>query len=147
MPDFDAITVALAARFASGVVTPPTGYDNIKISTGDLPGQMLPLPCVLTFPVSGSFTHFPGKRDSRHEFIVRLYYNQTGDLERDVTALRRWLTVLVDQLKLSVQLAGIVTSAHVTGYNMGVLTYAGITYSGLEMNVSIVTNEAWAAVA
>ena len=150
MPDFDAINTALVARFAAAQVTPPTGYDNVKISTGDLPTGMLPLPAVLVFPESGDFTHYPGKRDSVHEFTVRFYYNQDGDLERDTVALRKWLTVLVDQLKTGTQLGGAVTLATVTHWTVGSFDYSpipGVKYTGIELTVEIVVNEAWAAVA
>jgi hypothetical protein len=147
MPDFDAITVALAARFGPGTTTPPTGYDPITVSTGDLPNQMLPLPAVLVFPESGTFKHSPGKRDSDHEWIVRFYFNQTGDMERDTIALRKWATVLVSQLQGASQLAGIVTQAKVVRWQMGELTYAKVPYSGIELGVLINVNEAWSPVA
>lgn len=143
MPDFDAITTAIAARFSAANVTPPTGYDNVKISTGDLPTQMLPTPAVLVFPDDGTFTHSAGKRDGVGTWLVRFYYNQTGDLERDTVALRKWLTVLVDQLRLASQLAGIVTQAKVLGWKVGTLRYADIDYSGIELSVMINTNEPW----
>lgn len=147
MPDFDAINTALAARFAAAAITPPTGYDNVKISTGDLPTGMLPLPAVLVFPESGEFTAYPGKRDSEHSYVIRFYYNQAGDLERDMAALRKWLTVLVDQLKLSTQLGGIVTRASIIGWRVGMFEYTPNTYTGIELTCSILVNEAWAAVA
>jgi hypothetical protein len=147
MPDFDAIGTALAARFAPGVTTAPTGYDPITISTGDLPEGMYPMPCVLTFYEAGTFTHSAGKRDSVHTYTVRFYFNQTGDLERDMVALRKWLTVLVDQLKLAAQLGGIVTQAKVIGSKLGTLTYAQIPYSGLELAVMVNVNEPWSPVA
>jgi len=149
MPDFDAITVALAARFAPGVVTPPTGYDNIRVSTGNLPGQMVPLPAVLVFPESGDF-HTKSKiggRDSEHEFVVRFYYNQTGDLERDTVALRKWLGVLVDRLRGASQLGGTVSLARVMSWLIGVLPYGGLDYTGIELTVSVVINEPWEATA
>lgn len=148
MPDFDAITVALAARFAPAQVTAPTGYDPITISTGDLPEGLLPTPCVLVFPNEGAFDYEKGvgKRDGVHAFAVRFYFNQIGDLERDTVALRKWLTVLVDQLRLSSQLAGIVTSAKVTDWAIVILKYAGQEYTGIELTVRIVANEPWAAV-
>jgi len=146
MPDFDAINTALVARFAASAITPPTGYDNVKIATGDLPTGMLPLPAVLVFPETGSFT-YTNKRDSIHEYVVRFYYNQNGDLERDTAALRKWLTVLVDQLKISTQLGGIVTMATVISYTVGVFDYTPAQYTGIELTVSVLVNEAWAAVA
>lgn len=147
MPDFDAITTALAARFSAAQVTPPAGYDPITASTGDLPEGMLPTPCVLVFPAGGEFRHVPSKRDSSHMFTVRFYFNQNGDLERDTVALRKWLTVLADQLRLSAQLAGIVTAARIESYTVGVMTYATVDYTGLELNVRVIVNEPWTAVA
>jgi hypothetical protein len=147
MPDFDAINTALVARFAAAAITPPTGYANVTISTGDLPTGGYAVPFVLVFPESGEFTSYPGKRDSTHQYIVRFYWNQNGDLERDTVALRKWLTVLVDQLKLSTQLGGIVTKAWVASYNVGVFDYTPNQYTGIELTVSVLVNEAWAAVA
>lgn len=149
MPDFNAITNAIVARFAPAQVTPPAGLDNIRLSTGALPEQMTPLPTVLVFPESGEFDHesAAGKRDSRHEYVIRFYFGQTGNLPRDTVALGKWLTVLVDQLKNSTQLGGIVTLALVSGWSMGVFAYAGSDYTGIELTLTIVTNEAWAAVA
>jgi hypothetical protein len=145
--DFDASAIALAARFAPAQVTPPTGYDNVRVSTADLPGQMTPLPTMLVFLDSGDFRTGNGTRQGGHDWLARFYYNQTGDLERDMVALRKWAGVLVDQLKLSVQLGGIVTSARVMSYQIGVLRYAGIDYSGIELRVHVVTDEGWAAAA
>ena len=149
MPDFDAITVALAARFAPAQVTPPAGYTNIRASTGNLPNQMKALPHVLVFPQSGEFAEMKTglRENSNHEFAVRCYYHQTGDLARDTVALRKWLTVLVAQLRLSVQLGGIVTAARVATWSMGVFTYANSEYTGIELIVRVNINEAWAAVA
>jgi hypothetical protein len=159
MPDFDAINTALVARFAPAQVTPPAGgYDNIRVATGDLPGQMTPLPTVLVFPESGTYDQrAAGKRDSVNTFIVRFYYNQTGDAERDFVALRKWLDVLSDQLRASVQLGGVtwssgvrvgeVTRAKVDTWKIGVMTYAGLQYSGIELSVSVLVNESLTMVA
>jgi hypothetical protein len=148
MPDFDAIAVALAARYAPAQVTPPTGgYDNIRLSTADLPGQMTPLPTVLIFPDNGDFQTGNGTRTGGQEWLVRFYYNQIGDITRDMVALRKWLTVLVDQLRISAQLGGIVTVARVMTWKIGQMAYAGADYSGIELGVHIVADEPWAAVA
>jgi hypothetical protein len=146
VPDFNAITVALAARYGPGTTTPPTGYDPITISTGYLPDQLLPTPCVLVTIDQGAFTHSPGKRDGIGNWIVRFYFNQIGDLERDMAALLAWGTVLVDQLKAASQLGGIVTQAKALTWKFGILEYANVKYSGIEFGVMINTNEPWAAV-
>jgi hypothetical protein len=157
MPAFDSINTALVARFAA-TAAPAGGYDSIRVATGDLPGQMTPLPTVLVFPVSGIYDQkAAGKRDSTNMFTVRFYYNQTGDAERDFIALRKWLDVLSDQLAGSVQLGGLtwssgtrqgeVTRAKVDSWKIGVLTYAGVQYSGIELEVSVLVNETLAMVA
>ena len=159
MPDFDAINTALVARFSAAQVTAPAGgYDTIRTATGDLPGQMVPLPCVLVFPDSGTFAQAAaGKRDSTNMFTVRFYYNQTGDAERDFPALRKWLDVLCDQLRASIQLGGLtwtsgvrvgeVTRAKVDSWKIGTLTYAKVEYSGIELSVSVLVNETLTMVA
>jgi hypothetical protein len=147
--DFDVIGTALAARYAPAQVTPPTGYDNIRGSAVDLPNQMLPLPAVLVFLDAGTFRTGNGTRLGGHDWFVRFYYNQTGDLERDMTALRKWNTVLADQLKASVQLGGSQYVARVTveSYQVGTMQYAKEDYSGIEYRVHVTTTEPWAATA
>jgi hypothetical protein len=159
MPDFDAINTALVARFSAAQVTAPAGgYDTIRTATGDLPGQMVPLPAVLVFPVKGTYDQKMGsKRDSTNIFTVRFYYNQTGDAERDFPALRKWLSILSDQLASSVQLGGLtwssgarqgeVTRAKVDDWMIGILTYANVQYSGIELTVSVLVNESLTMVA
>jgi hypothetical protein len=90
-------------------------------------------------------------------FTVRFYYNQLSDLERDYVALRKWLDILSDQLRASVQLGGLtwssgtrqgeVTRAKVDGWKIGILTYANVKYTGIELAVSILVNESLVMVA
>lgn len=147
MPDFDAINAALVTRFAAAAMTAPVGYDPIRVATGDLPGQMVPLPAVLVFPDSGAFTHLPGKRDSEADWTVRFYYDQTGDLPRAMAALRKWLTVLVDQLRGAAMLGGGVTSARIMDWSISVMPYAGVDYVGIELRVTTISNEGWSPTA
>jgi hypothetical protein len=143
--NFDAITTAIAARFAAAQVTPPTGLTNVRSSTGDGANNLSALPSVIVTPVSGAFDTGNGTRTAAHEFVVRFYLAQyaLGDVSRDLPRLRQWLTVLVDQLRASVQLGGTVTRAVITSWRLGVLTYAGSDYSGLEIGVRVVTDESW----
>jgi hypothetical protein len=147
MPDFDAISAALAARYAAGAMTAPTGYDPIRVATADLPGQMTPLPTVLVFPDHGDFRAGNGTRLGGHDFLVRFYYSQIGDITRDMVALRKWLTVLADQHRDAVQLGGLVTLVTTMSWRIGQMAYAGMDYSGIEFGVHVVTDEGWAATA
>ena len=148
--DLYAASVAIAARFAAAQVTPPAGYGNIRSSTAAPPNAMGPTPVVYVFPDDGAFDTGNGTRLIVSNFIVRFYYGQTGDIARDSVALQKWVTVLSDQLKGSVQFAGSVTGvarATVDHYKVGVLNYGGKDYSGVELQVRVVWSEGWLAVA
>jgi hypothetical protein len=148
--DVNAITTAVAARFAAAQVTPPTGYGNIRTATGSPPNAIPAMPAVVAFPEEGSFRTGNGTRIGVHAFTVRFYYAEARDLVRDAVALQKWTTVLVDQLRLSVQLAGSVAGVDrvtVDSWRIGILPYGTQEYSGIELSVGVETTEAWAAVA
>ena len=147
MPDFDAISAAIVLRYAPAQVTPPAGLTNIRSSTGDAPNQLGPLPAVIVVPVQGTFTGGASERLGEHDFLVRFYLAQAAlaDFSRDLPALRKWLTVLADQLKASTQLGGIVAAARVTTWKLGVMRYADADYSGIELGAHVTTSEGWAA--
>jgi hypothetical protein len=145
--DFDAQAGAIAARFLAGALTAPTGYATIRSSTANPPGMIGPTPCVITTISDGSFVTGNGSRQGEADWHVRFYLDQTSDLERSEVALRKWLGVLVDQLKASAQLGGSVQLALVRGFKVGILTYAGIDYAGIELEVRTTTTEGWTATA
>jgi hypothetical protein len=146
--DFDAQAVALAARFAPAAVTPPAGgYLNIRSSSPYPTAALGPLPCVLVLPDTGDFVSGNGKREGSLDWKVRFYFSQTGTPEKDMKALLKWLTVLVDQLKAAVQLGGTVDLALVMGYMVGKLTFGDQDYSGIELTVHTEVHEAWLATA
>lgn len=149
MPDLYAISTAIAARFAAAQVTPPATFQNIRVATAAPPGAMPALPCVIVFPDQGDFDTGNGTRMGVHQFTVRFYYGQAGDIARDAVALQKWITVLADQLRISVQLGGLTSVARCTvdGYKVGYLNYGGKDYSGIELTVGVTTTEGWAAVA
>lgn len=148
MPDFDAIATALAARYAPAAVTPPAGgYVNIRSSSAYPTAALGPLPCVLVAPLEGEFVSGSGKREGTLQWAVRFYFNQTGTPEKDMKALLKWLTVLVDQTKASVQLGGLVATALVEEYRVGMLEFGKVEYSGIELTVHTEAHESWIAVA
>ena len=145
---YSAIAQALALRFDAAQMTAPTGYDPVRLSTYQPAEDLPPLPCVLVFaPTEITFTSGNGTRHQGQDWTVRLYYDQAGDLARQAAALLAWLGVFVDQLRDSVQLGGLVTSAVLTRAKSGYLTYAGADYAGIEGTVRITTDEGWSATA
>jgi hypothetical protein len=110
---------------------------------------MTPLPTVLVFPSEGEIgpPTTGARRDSDSTFVVRFYYNQTGDLPRDTVALRKWLTILLTRLDGAVQLGGTVTLARITGWRLDILSYAGLEYTGIELTINVHNEEAVTVVA
>lgn len=153
MPDYDAISTAIAGRFSAAAMTAPSGLQAIRLSTGDLPNQVGPLPCVFVYPETGNYDYSPSHRNGTSTFMVRFYYSQTNDLSRELPALRKWLTVLADQLRGAAKLGGLTGStwevavSRLDMWKMGVLRYAGEDYSGIEFTITVVVNEAWVPVA
>lgn len=146
--DFDAIGTALAARFAPGVVTPPTGLQNIRRSLIDLPNQLTMFPTVLVFPDAGELAEGNGSRLSTAEFLVRFYFARTTNLPRETNQCRKWLGVLLDQLAVGANLSGTpVQVARVMRWKIGVMPYGrrGVDYTGIELGVRCTLFEAWAA--
>jgi hypothetical protein len=146
MTDFTAAATALAARYASAQMTAPTGYKAVQLSTFTPPEALPPLPCVFVFaPESGSYDTRNGTRTGGHDFMVRFYYDQAGDMARQAAALLKWMPVLFDQLRTSVSLSSTVVTARLESYKTGYITYAGLDYAGVEMTVRVVTSEDWSA--
>lgn len=142
--DYRLTAVNLAARFAAGVVTPPAGFTNIRISTANPPNKLGGVfPQVVVFADSGTYEYSTNDRIGTEHFMVRFYYAAIGDVARDMVALESWLTVLVDQTYGAIQFGGQATilSVKVVSWTIGPLEYAGQQYSGIELGVDITTNQ------
>jgi hypothetical protein len=143
MTDFLAMADGLAARYDDGVVTPPTGYTNITLSTARLPNGLATLPAVLVFLENGEGTYIPDRRLGEHHFRVRFLYDKSsGDLRKEMVSLLKWLTVLWDQTHAATKL-GVsgVMKALPTGYELGQFDYAGEHYDGFDILVTVWTEE------
>lgn len=147
MPDFDAIATAIAARYAAAQVTAPSGYTNIRKATADAPNDLVVFPTVVVFPDGGTFEPGNGTRIGGHDFLVRFYFEKAADLPRQLTVLRKWATVLVDQHLTSVQLGGTVASVRTMRWTVGVHSYGAQEYAGIELAVHVTTSEAWSPTA
>lgn len=142
---YETIAAAIAARFVAAQVTPPAGYANIRSSTANAPGAIGPTPAVIVSLDQFQFTTGNTLRVGAVNWRVRFYFDQTSDLERTEPAIRKWVDVLIGQLKTSAQLAGLVDRAVIDGGRVGILAYGGVDYTGCELNVSTATSEGWVA--
>lgn len=145
--DYDAIAAAIAGRFLAAQLTAPTGYATIRSSTANAPGAIGPTPAVVVSLDQGIFETGNSTRKGEQSWFVRFYFDQTSDLERTEPAIRKWLTVLRDQLKASAQLGGIVDRVVLFSFRIGILAYGGVDYAGAELVVQTATSEGWVATA
>ena len=143
--DDQAIAQAIATRFTSANVTPPTGEDNIRVSTEQLPDRIGPTPTVLVFPSEDEVHVTASTRSMRMAYPVSFYLYKTQDTPRQAARLNKWRKVLRAQLDSSTQLSlsDYVATAEVTGVRAGTLTYADEAFDGVEL---IVTVGAWEGV-
>ncbi|HET7031111.1 MAG TPA: hypothetical protein VFI34_11415 [Candidatus Limnocylindrales bacterium] len=142
--DVDAISSAIAARYAPAQVTPPATLTNVRVATSDLPDELGPLPAVLVVPDSGSLAPGNGTRVGEHVWLVRFYLDRVGDLPRQMNVLRRWVGVLVDQHRTGMQLGGLVVYVRTIGWAIRILPFQGSDYAGIELRLAVGTVEAWA---
>jgi len=150
MPDFDAIGVAIAARYAPAAITanggPPAGLTNVRKSTADLPQAISAVPIVLVFPDHGelgSIAYGGGTRAGEHDFRIQFLFGLTRNLARELNACRKWLTILVDQHKSSLALGGLVVNVRTLTWRLGTIPYQGKTYTGIELGVRAWVSEPW----
>jgi hypothetical protein len=145
--DFDAIGAGIAARFAPAAVTPPAGLGNVRRATADLPNQLTILPVVLVMPDRGALAPGNGSRLVEADYLVRFHFSLTKDLPRETNACRKWLGILIDQVRVG-EVVGVgppIAVVRVTSYRVGILPYAGRDYTGVELGVRATLSHAWAA--
>jgi hypothetical protein len=145
--DFEAVAAALASRWAPGAVTPPTGLGNIRRSTADLPNRLTLLPCVLVMADRGDLAPGQGSRLVSTRWLVRFHFSRTKDLPRETNACRKWLGILIDQVRVGEQLglAPPVAVARVASYRVGILPYQQQDYTGVELGVTVELTHGWSA--
>lgn len=150
-PNLLTIADALAACYASGTLTPPTGYPAVRRATARLPNKIATFPTVTVFlpdgevtqgGVSGGVVHFT------HNFQVRFWYaKHTGDVGRDMTALLSWIGPLLlattgTHTELGLNATELVKSAvESRQYRFFVDTYGGDELYGWELDVPVLVRD------
>ena len=139
------IADALAARYASGVVTPPAGLKNITSSTARPPNNIPNTPFVIAWSQDGDVTYNSGPQViGENRFAVCFYYSKAeGDTPREYVALMSWVGVLLGQLHSQTQLGlgALVPEAAVQKWAIGTLSYGGTVYEAITLTVRVKTRE------
>jgi hypothetical protein len=137
----NALTIAdaLAAKYASGTLTPPSGYGAVRASTARLPNAIPTSPWVLVMLPEGEIVLGSGQLDYSLEYHVWFHYaKHTGDLARDMTAMLSWIGVLTGATwsDMDLGVTGI-RKAYTTGFKLAVFTYGGDEYYGWDLTVIV----------
>jgi hypothetical protein len=137
------IADALAARYAPGLVTPPTSRKNITAATARPPNNLPNTPFVIAWADNGDVTFLPGQMEGEHEFKVAFYYSKSeADIPREYAALLDWVGVLLARLNGQMQLGIVgVKKAIPMKWEIGTLVYAGVTYEAITLTVHVWTQE------
>lgn len=141
----NALTIAnaLAGKFASGTLTPPTGYTAVRKSTAALPNAIPSSPWVLVTLPKGEVVLGAQELNHSLEFHVLFHYaKSTGDVARDMTGMLSWIGVLLAACFADMDLgvSGI-RKAYPTTYDLVVATYGGEEYYGWDITWIVDFNE------
>jgi hypothetical protein len=121
--DTYAVGTALAARFSS--ITPPTGYDAIKLATAFVPDNVSTFPAVVVLPPDTALSYAMNRQvDEVHTFTIRFLFPRSAGGDRGIKALYAWRDAIV-QAAVGDQNLGVsgVVSCLVTGVTMGDVSY------------------------
>jgi hypothetical protein len=137
--DFDAIGVALAARFAAAQITAPTSEQTIRLATSEIPNQLNTFPAVVVFPPEVEMAYLGGIRSGVAVFPVGFYLPNLRDRPRNARLLNKWLKSLYAQMDVAIQFGGVayVTWAEMFTTGTGQVTYADEPYEGIDLAVHV----------
>ncbi len=140
--DFQAVADALAVRFGPTKVTAPSGEQNVRLSTAELPNEIVHEPTVLVFPpVHVGLSYGPSLRKGSATYTVNFYIYKIRDTPRNSVLLNKWLGALYAQLdgQVHLGLSSYVTRAVVTDIAVGPLVYpaGGLEYHGIQLTVDV----------
>lgn len=156
--DIEGLADAIAAKYARGTMTPPAGSPTLiairqGMATARLPSKVASTPALFIIPESGSLDVGGQDRVGAHTWRALFLYAVTKDYPRETRAVNRWLKVLLDAHLSGNQLAGafagVLAEVKTVGYNgPGTITWAdGTVFTGAELELSVITTEAWSPTA
>ena len=146
MDSYD-IADAIATRFSAANVTPPTGQEEPKIVTADLPSSISFFPTILVLPPMLDDASYNASRSRTLPltYPVILFLSRADDTPRRAKALHDWVTALYGQLggQLQLGLSSYVSLATVVSFRAGVVTYERTEYDGVAFAVRVQVNESY----
>lgn len=149
--DSYAIAGAIATRFSAANVTPPSGQEDPKLVTADLPDAVSVFPTILVMPPIMDDANYNASRNRSFPLIytVILFLSRSDGTPRRAKALHDWVTAIYGQLGGQVQLglSSYVALATVQAFRAGTVSYAGESYDGITFDVNVRISESYTPVA
>lgn len=143
---FDALAIgdALAARYKSGTLTPPTGYGAVRVSTARLPNNIPTSPWVLVILQNGEILTVP--QEVTLEYHVLFHYaKHSADTARDMAGMAAWIAPLIEatfgQAALGLGSSNHVKSALPATFVFDVFTYGGQEFYGWDITVQVILRD------
>lgn len=134
-----AIADALAVRYGPAVLSPPTGYPAMRVSTARIPNTLPTSPWTLVTLPEGELVLGAGELNHTLEYHALFHLaKHSGDTARDMTAMLAWLGVLITATwgDMDLGVTGI-RKAYTTEYKLAVFTYGGTEFYGWDLTVIV----------
>ena len=136
---------AIAALYAPGTISTPSGATAIRNSYGQAPHSMPNTPAVVVMPQSGEAVIGSGTWDVTHQIDVQFFLSKApGDVERVETQRQLWIPVLLSATLGQLQLglgSDNLKSALPTGYEFTTLDYGGDIYDGIVIRLEVIVRD------
>lgn len=146
--DFNAACTALAARFAPGTITTPSGERAMQASYGQAPNNLKQTPAVVIQPTKGQLVYGGGVKNGQYDVDVEFYLSSRSiEFGRIETSRQKWLVTLLGacdgqmQLGIGSSANGVVQKVIPLDWEFRVLTYGGTEYDGILIHERIYTIE------
>lgn len=145
----------LAARFAPGTITTPSGALAMRASYSETPKNVAGVPCVYLEVVNGTIVPDPGQWKFEHNIdVVFLYSKRQADTQRQERERRRWLPTLwgATQAQLKIGLGAAVgysvdKAVPNGGWEFTEETIGGDLYDGIRLHYTVYVTETVSLVA
>ena len=148
--DSYAIASAIATRFSAANVTPPSGEEDPKVATAQLPEDVSWFPTILVSTPQMDDANYNASRSRSFPLVyaVTLFLSRSDGSARNAKRVHDWVTALYGQLGGQIQLGlAYVALATVQGFRAGIVRYAGTDYDGITFEVVVQVSEAYTPVA
>lgn len=143
--DSYAIASAIATRYSAANVTPPSGEEDPKVATADLPENITFFPTLVVSPPRLDAANYTPSKGLLLPltYQVTLFLSKADGSPRRAKAVHDWVTALYPQLEPQIQLGlAYVALATMTSFRAGTVRYGGEEYDGIVFDVRVLVSEA-----